>query len=55
MTLLALAGLALPELTKRLDVRLGLMEREGLPVVWARPLLAKTGCERDGASVGAAG
>lgn len=32
-------GLPLAELCKRLEVRLGLMAKEGMPSVWARPLL----------------
>ena len=32
-------GLALPELLKRLEIRLAFMAKEGLPDVWARPLL----------------
>jgi len=32
-------GLALSELTKRLEVRMSLMERECMPIIWARPLL----------------
>lgn len=32
-------GLALPELLKRLQIRLAFMAKEGMPDVWARPLL----------------
>ena len=32
-------GLALPDLLKRLNLRLSFLAREGLPEVWARPLL----------------
>ena len=32
-------GLPLPELLKRLDVKMALMAREGLPEGWARPML----------------
>ena len=32
-------GLPLPELIKRVDIKMALMAREGLPEVWARPML----------------